>query len=110
MWEGINEVSKMIYDEDGDQSTTVAMINSSVEKLLDMKMWLPDIDISSSNAKWPQTGLVKPHLEKDDWDIPYILSECGNRSLPKGFPESPKLSWVALVEPNSNEKVIVLNI
>lgn len=107
MWEAINDVSKMIHQEDGEHPTTIAMVNSSVEKLIDIKKWAPDLNILSSNAKWPQTGLVKLHLEEADWDIPYILSEYGNRALPQGFPESPALDWGGLVEPTSTEKSIV---
>lgn len=104
MWEAVNQVSEMIHREDPDHPTTIAIINSSVEKLLDMQKWAPDLDFFSSNAKYPQSRLVVPHLEEAGWDIGFILSEFGNRALPQGFPESPALSWGALVEPTSTEK------
>ncbi len=109
MWEAVNQVSEMIHREDLDHPTTIAIINASVEKLLDMQKWAPDLDFFSSNAKYPQTGLVVPHLQEAGWDIGFILSEFGNRALPKGFPESPVLPWGALVEPTSTEKAQIID-
>ncbi|MEP4532114.1 MAG: DUF4434 domain-containing protein [Cyclobacteriaceae bacterium] len=109
MWEAVNDVSKMIHEVDGEHPTSIAIVNSSVEKLLDMKRWAPDLDMFSSNAKYPQTGLVQAHLQEAEWDIAWIMSEYGNRALPHGFPESPLLEWGALVEPTSTEKAEVFS-
>jgi len=105
MWTAVNNIHKMIHEEDGNHPTTTAIINASREKLDDIKRWVPNMDILSSNTKHQQVPGVLTNLQDAGWTKPYILSEYGPRGMTQLNPVAERiLEWGGLVEQTSTEK------
>lgn len=112
----VEEVAKMIHEEDPNHPTTIAFSNSDVNnKLKPLMQYAPSIDILSVNSYYNGVGGVATNVKSAGWDKPWMITEFGPRGTwaltastdPKEF------SWIssgtnkALEEMTSTEKAAI---
>lgn len=103
----IEDVAKMIHEEDPNHPTTIAFSNSDVEKKIKPLMqFAPSIDILSVNTYYPNVGNIANNIASAGWDKPWMVTEYGPRGTWNMSTSSdPKeLSWGCLEEMTSTEK------
>ncbi len=99
VWNAINDIAKMIHEEDGQHPTLTVTAGIDVNKARIIKERAPDLDIIGVNA-YGSIGGVSNALRQAEWDIPYLITEWG----PNGQWESPLTAWRAPIEPSSTDK------
>ena len=101
VWIAVNEISKMIHQEDGNHPTTTMLAGAETEMLTKVMELAPDLDLISFQfygALYKLPGLI----EKANYTGPYIVSEWGTT----GHWEVEKTSWNRPIEESSSQKVL----
>ncbi len=105
LWDAINDIAKMIHEEDGNHPTTTTLASSNVDHIRNIIDKAPEIDIISVNSYAPNLPGVLGNLRTGGWNGPYMITEFGPRGTWQMSPEPQRiLPWGALVEQTSTEK------
>jgi hypothetical protein len=99
VWHAVNDVSKMIHDEDPHHLTTTmtAGINQTKVDLINEKC--SDLDLLSVNT-YGSLPVLPENLRKYGWNKAYTVAEWG----PTGHWESPRTEWDVAIEETSTVK------
>ncbi len=109
----VEEVAKMIHEEDPNHPTTIAFSNADVTKKLKPLMEIaPSIDILSVNSYYNGVGGVAKNVASAGWDKPWMITEFGpigtwsltTSTDPKTLPWTAANNKKALEELTSTEK------
>lgn len=103
----VEQVAKMIHEEDPNHPTTIAFSNSDVEKKIKPLMQhAPSVDILSVNTYYPNVGNIATNVAAAGWDKPWMVTEYGPRGTwnMSASSDPKKLSWGCLEEMTSTEK------
>lgn len=106
LWTAVNDIAKMIHEEDPNHPTTTALASSNPDNVKLVREMAPEIDILSINSYYPSLSNVRKNLTTAGWTKPYMITEFGPRgtwnmsasSEPKVLPSG------ALVELTSTQK------
>jgi hypothetical protein len=99
VWDAINDIAKMIHEEDPNHPTCTVTAGLDVAEVQLIKERAPHIDIYGINTYAVLIG-TDQKLRSFGWDGPYIIAEWG----PDGHWEVPKTKWGASIEQTSSEK------
>ncbi len=99
VWSAVNEIAKMIHEEDPNHPTTTVTAGLDVAEVKLIKQYAPHIDIYGINTYAGLLGIGK-ELRMYGWDGPYIIAEWG----PNGHWEVAKTDWGVPIEQTSSEK------
>lgn len=99
VWPAVNDVSKMIHNEDPHHLTTTMTAGIDQEKVDHIKEKCSDLDLLSINTYGDLSSLPE-NLRKYGWDKAYIVTEWG----PTGHWESPRTEWDVAIEETSTVK------
>ena len=99
VWAAVNDIAKMIQEEDANHPTSTVTAGTNAEKLKFVMDELPDIDIYGINT-YAGINVVKEVIEKGNFKGPYMITEWG----PTGHWECTKTIWNSSVEQTSTEK------
>lgn len=103
VWDAINDISKMIHEEDVNHPTltVTASANSTFLNLIATKV--PDLDFIGINQYGGISG-IPSGIQNSEWSKPYVITEWGVN----GPWESGKTSWGAYLEMTSHEKATLI--
>ncbi|MGM0460072.1 MAG: glycoside hydrolase family 2 TIM barrel-domain containing protein [Bacteroidota bacterium] len=99
VWHAVNDVSKMIHDEDPHHVTTTMIAGINQEKADHIKEKCSDLDLLSVNT-YGGLAVLPGDVRKYGWDKAYIVTEWG----PTGHWESPRTDWDVAIEETSTVK------
>lgn len=99
VWNAINDIAKMIHEEDPNHPTMTVTAGLDVAEVQLIKERAPHIDVLGINTYGGLLGMDK-ELRAFGWEGPYVVSEWG----PNGHWEVPKTSWGVPIEQTSTEK------
>ncbi len=99
VWYAVNDVSKMIHDEDPHHLTTTMLAGVNQEKVNHIKEKCGDLDLLSVNTYGSLVELPE-NIREYGWDKAYTVAEWG----PTGHWESPRTEWDVAIEETSTEK------
>ncbi|MDZ7758588.1 glycoside hydrolase family 2 TIM barrel-domain containing protein [Rhodohalobacter sp.] len=99
MWHAVNDVSKMIHEEDPYHLTTTMMAGINQERIDHIKEKCSDLDLLSINT-YGSLPLLPENIRKFGWNKAYIVTEWG----PTGHWESPRTEWDVAIEETSTVK------
>jgi hypothetical protein len=102
VWPAVNEIAKMVHEEDKNHPTCTVTAGTNSEKLGFIMDVLTEVDIYGINT-YGDIGSVKDVLKKGDFQGPYMITEWG----PNGHWESPNTKWGSSIEQTSTEKADV---
>jgi hypothetical protein len=102
VWSAVNEIAKMVHEEDKNHPTATVTAGTNAEKLKFVQTVLTEIDIYGINT-YGDIESVKSVLTNGNYKGPYMITEWG----PNGHWESPKTSWGMSIEQTSTEKAAV---
>lgn len=99
VFDAINDISRMIHEEDPNHPTTTALagFNGELPALIEQRA--PDLDFVSIQMYGDIVNLPR-YLEETGFDQPYFVTEWGAI----GHWEVAKTSWGAPIEQTSSEK------
>ncbi|MBQ2796217.1 MAG: glycosyl hydrolase family 2 [Tidjanibacter sp.] len=107
LFKAVEDVAKMIHEEDPNHPTTITFANSDVNSRIKVLMQhAPSIDILSVNSYYPNVGNVAKNTASAGWNKPWMITEFGPRGTwAMSASSDPKeLSWGCLEEMTSTEK------
>lgn len=99
VWTAINDIAKMIHEEDPNHPTMTVTAGLDVAEVQLIKELAPEIDIYGINTYGGLIGIDK-EIRSFGWDGPYIITEWG----PNGHWEVPTTEWGAPIEQTSSIK------
>ncbi len=99
VWNAINDIAKMIHEEDPNHPTMTVTAGLDVAEVQLIKERAPEIDIYGINTYGGLIGIDK-QIRSFGWEGPYIITEWG----PNGHWEVPKTEWGAPIEQTSSMK------
>ena len=99
VWLAVNDVSKMIHEEDPYHVTTTMIAGINQEKVGHLNEKCSDLDLLSVNTYGGLTSLPE-NIREYGWDKAYIVTEWG----PTGHWESPRTEWDVAIEETSTVK------
>lgn len=99
VWNAVNEIARMINEEDGNHITLTITAGISTSKANAIAGRAPDLDMLGINA-YASISSVNRTITGSNWNKPYIITEWGVN----GPWEVQKTSWNAPLEPGSAEK------
>jgi len=99
VWHAVNDVSKMIHDEDPHHLTTTMIAGINQVKVDHLKEKCSDLDLLSVNTYGGLTSLPE-NVREYGWDKAYIVTEWG----PTGHWETPRTKWDVAIEETSTVK------
>ena len=99
VWKAVNDIAKMIHEEDPNHPTVTVTAGTNPEKLNHVINELTEVDIYGINT-YGDIGNVHSTLQKGGFDKPYMITEWG----PTGHWEINKTKWGASIEQTSSEK------
>lgn len=99
VWDAVNEISKMIHQEDSNHLTTTSLAGVSQKEISLIKEKCPDLDLLSVQMYGDLPNLPKL-IKEYGWEKPYIVTEWGAT----GHWEVPLTSWNAPIEENTTVK------
>ncbi len=99
IWKELNELAKIIKEEDPDHPVMTVIASASSEKVKGILEHYPEIDVLGVNAYAGASGVGKAVVAAG-WQKPFVLTEFG----PSGHWEVGKTSWDAPIEPSSLKK------
>jgi len=99
MWHAVNDVSKMIHEEDPYHLTTTMMAGINQERIDHIKEKCSDLDLLSINT-YGSLPLLPENIREFGWNKAYIVTEWG----PTGHWESPRTEWDVAIEETSTVK------
>lgn len=102
VWAAVNDIAKMIHEEDKNHPTSTVTAGTNAEKLNFVQTVLTDIDIYGINT-YGDIESVKGVLSNGNYDGAYMITEWG----PNGHWESPKTIWGMSIEQTSSEKAAI---
>ncbi|WP_194777534.1 glycoside hydrolase family 2 TIM barrel-domain containing protein [Pararhodonellum marinum] len=102
MWDAVNEVAKMIHEEDSAHPAMTVIGTGGMEKLKDLIERCPDLDLLGVNS-YADIGKIPEWLRQYSWDRPYSVTEWGV----SGHWEVPKTKWGVAIEESSTEKASI---
>jgi hypothetical protein len=102
VWAAVNDIAKMIHEEDKNHPTSTVTAGTNAEKLNFVMTQLTEVDIYGINT-YGDIENVKSVLEKGKFEGSYMITEWG----PNGHWESPKTKWGSSIEQTSTEKAAV---
>lgn len=106
-FKAVEEVAKMIHEEDPNHPVTTTFSNSEPDKRIKVLMQnAPSVDILSVNAYYPNVGNVAKNVAAAGWDKPWMITEFGPRGTwnMSSTSDPKELSWGCLEEMTSTEK------
>jgi hypothetical protein len=99
VWSAVNDIAKMIHEEDNMHPTATVTAGTSDEKLAFVQSVLTAVDIYGINT-YGDIENVKSVLDRGNFKGAYMITEWG----PNGHWESPKTAWGSSVEQTSTQK------
>ncbi|MEB2782252.1 glycoside hydrolase family 2 TIM barrel-domain containing protein [Algoriphagus sp. C2-6-M1] len=99
MWDAVNDVAKMIKEEDPAHPAMTVVGTGRMEKLKDLVERCPDLDLLGVNA-YADIGEIPQWLRKYNWNRPYAITEWGV----SGHWEVPKTKYGVAIEESSTKK------
>jgi hypothetical protein len=99
VWKAIEDVCKMIKQEDPNHPTMVVVAEVNQDKINSIKKYVPSVDILGVNSYAGLASLPR-RLTEFGWTKPYVVPEFG----PRGPWEVRKTDWGAPIEQTSTEK------
>lgn len=103
VWTAVNEISKMIHQEDGNHPTTTMLAGAETEMLNKVMDLASDLDLISFQFYGKLTDLPQ-HLEEANYQGAYIVSEWGTT----GHWEVESTSWNRPIEETSHQKAALI--
>jgi len=99
VWHAVNDVSKMIHNEDPHHLTTTMIAGINQEKVNHIKEKCSDLDLLSLNT-YRGLSTLPENIREYGWNKAYIVTEWG----PTGHWESPRTAWDVAIEETSTTK------
>ena len=99
VWNAINDIAKMIHEEDPNHPTMTVTAGIDVAEVQLIKERAPHIDIYGINTYGGLIG-VDREVRSYGWEGPYMITEWG----PNGHWEVPTTEWGAPIEQTSSVK------
>ena len=99
VFDAINDIARMIHEEDGRHPVTTALAGFSPELAGLIRERAPDLDFVSVQL-YGDIIQLPAILEASDWETPLFVTEWGAI----GHWEVPQTDWGAPIEQNSSEK------
>lgn len=99
VWNAINDIAKMIHEEDPNHPTMTVTAGIDVAEVQLIKERAPHIDIYGINTYGGLIGIDK-EIRSYGWEGPYMITEWG----PNGHWEVPTTEWGAPIEQSSSVK------
>ncbi|MEL6849487.1 MAG: glycoside hydrolase family 2 TIM barrel-domain containing protein, partial [Bacteroidota bacterium] len=99
VWNAINDIAKMIHEEDPNHPTMTVTAGIDVAEVQLIKERAPHIDVYGINTYGGLIGIDK-EIRSYGWDGPYMITEWG----PNGHWEVPTTEWGAPIEQTSSVK------
>ncbi|HKL14266.1 MAG TPA: glycoside hydrolase family 2 TIM barrel-domain containing protein, partial [Balneolaceae bacterium] len=99
VWHAVNDVSKMIHNEDPHHLTTTMIAGINQEKVNHIKEKCSDLDLLSVNT-YGGLSTLPENIREYGWNKAYIVTEWG----PTGHWESPRTAWDVAIEETSTTK------
>jgi len=99
VWDAVNDISKMIHEEDGLHPTTTALAGLDESTYALIQARAPDLDFLSTQVYGMLTVLAE-HVASIGIEMPMMVTEWGT----VGHWELPQTTWGAPIELTSTEK------
>jgi hypothetical protein len=99
VWDAVNDISKMIHEEDGLHPTTTALAGLDEFTYALIQARAPDLDFLSTQVYGMLTVLAE-HVASIGIEMPIMVTEWGT----VGHWELPQTTWGAPIELTSTEK------
>lgn len=99
VWDAVNDISKMIHEEDKNHLTTTTLAGISKDLVNDIKERAGDLDLLSVQMYGDIVNLPT-YIVETGWEGPYMITEWGAT----GHWEVEKTEWDAPIENNSTIK------
>jgi hypothetical protein len=99
VWNAINDIAKMIHEEDPNHPTMTVTAGLDVAEVQLIKERAPHIDVYGINTYGGLIGIDK-EMRAYGWEKPYVIAEWG----PDGHWEVQKTAWGVPIEQTSTEK------
>jgi len=98
-WDAVNDISKMIHEEDGLHPTTTALAGLGEDTYSLIQNRAPDLDFLSTQV-YGMLTVLHEHVASIGVDMPIMVTEWGT----VGHWELPQTEWGAPLELTSTEK------
>jgi beta-galactosidase/beta-glucuronidase len=102
LWDAVNQVAKMIHQEDPSHPAITVVGTGGKSKLENMVKMLPDVDALGINS-YADIGSVPAWVRQYNLNKPYIITEWG----PTGDWQVKKNKWRIPIEETTTEKANV---
>ena len=99
VWDAVNDISKMIHEEDGLHPTTTALAGLGEDTYSLIQTRVPDLDFLSTQV-YGMLTVLHEHVASIGVDMPIMVTEWGT----VGHWELPQTEWGAPLELTSTEK------
>ena len=99
VWDAVNDISKMIHEEDGLHPTTTALAGLGEDTYSLIQTRAPDLDFLSTQV-YGMLTVLHEHVASIGVDMPIMVTEWGT----VGHWELPQTDWGAPLELTSTEK------
>ena len=99
VWDAVNDISKMIHEEDGLHPTTTALAGLGEDTYSLIQTRVPDLDFLSTQV-YGMLTVLHEHVASIGVDMPIMVTEWGT----VGHWELPQTDWGAPLELTSTEK------
>ena len=99
VWDAVNDISKMIHEEDGLHPTTTALAGLGEDTYSLIQTRAPDLDFLSTQV-YGMLTVLHEHVDSIGVDMPIMVTEWGT----VGHWELPQTEWGAPLELTSTEK------
>ena len=99
VWDAVNDISKMIHEEDGLHPTTTALAGLGEDTYSLIQTRAPDLDFLSTQV-YGMLTVLHEHVASIGVDMPIMVTEWGT----VGHWELPQTEWGAPLELTSTEK------
>lgn len=102
LWTAINDIAKMIHEEDPNHPVTTTLASSNVANVKLIIEMAPELDFLCINSYYPNPMNIQANLESAGWTKPWMLTEFGQ--LGTWTTSVPKTSFGSLIEETSTQK------
>jgi hypothetical protein len=100
-WDAVNDVCRMIHEEDGNHPALTTIGGGSVKRgdIAVIRRRCPDLDVLGINY-YAGIETVPQAVRDAGWDRPYVITEWG----PTGAWQVPRTRWKTAIEETSTRK------
>lgn len=102
LWTAINDIAKMIHEEDPNHPVTTTLASSNVANVKLIVEMAPELDFLCINSYYPNPMNIQANLASAGWSKPWMITEFGQQGT--WTTSIPKTSFGTLIEETSTQK------